>query len=250
MAVAFRRLSSAIVCLAAPPILKPWLLRCLGHPISLGAKIGVSLVLADRLAMAKGSSIGHLNLIVARRIAMREGARISLMNIIKHNLSLSFAQKAKLGNRNKILRGWTPSPKQPAIFQLGQATRTSSEHYFDLTESIKFGDFSQVAGVGSQFWTHGYIHELTGIERYLITGPIQVGSNVYIGSGCIINCGIRIVDAANVGAGACVAKSLDKPGVYVSQPLRYVDRRPHERLAGLQRVEGASAEDLHYRRLP
>lgn len=132
MAVAFRRLSSAVVCLAAPSILKPWLLRCLGHPISSGARIGVSLVLADRLAMAKGSSIGHLNLIVARRIAMREDAYIRSLNIIRRGMSLRFARMAAIGNRNNLVRGWTPQPVRPAILTLGELSKLTSEHYMNI----------------------------------------------------------------------------------------------------------------------
>lgn len=250
MAVAFRRLSSAVVCLAAPPILKPWLLRCLGHPISSGARIGVSLVLADRLAMAKGSSIGHLNLIVARRIAMREDAYIRSLNIIRRGMSLRFARMAAIGNRNNLVRGWTPQPVRPAILTLGELSKLTSEHYIEMCESIRIGNFTTLAGVRSQIWTHGYIHDEIGPGRSLITGPVIIGDNVFIGSGCILNCGIRIASAVSIGSGSSVAKSLDKPGVYVSQPLRYVDRRPEERLVVLERVEEASAEDLHFRRPP
>jgi acetyltransferase-like isoleucine patch superfamily enzyme len=250
MAFSFRRLLSTVVCLTAPPVLKPWLLSRLGHPISSGARIGLSFVFVDRLAMAKGSSIGHLNFIVARRIAMRENAYIRSLNIIRRGMSLRFARKAAIGNRNKVVRGWTPQPVRPAILTLGELSKLTSDHYIEMSESIRIGNFTTLAGVRSQIWTHGYVHDETGPGRSLITGRVIIGDNVYIGSGCILNCGIRIANSVSIGSGSSVAKSLDKPGVYVSQPLRYVDHKPEERLVGLQRVEGASPEDLHYRRLP
>src|ERR1700730_9706895 len=123
MAVAFRRLSSAVVCLAAPPTLKPWLIRCLGHPMSSGVTSGVSLGVADRLAMAKGSSIGHLNLIVARRISMRKDAYIRSLNIIRRGMSLRFARMAAIGNRNNVVRGWTPQSVRPAMLTLGELSQ-------------------------------------------------------------------------------------------------------------------------------
>ena len=73
---AARKALTALACLAAPPALKPPLLNLMGHRIARGARIGVSLVRVERLCMAAGARIGHLNWIEARRIALRRGAGI------------------------------------------------------------------------------------------------------------------------------------------------------------------------------
>jgi acetyltransferase-like isoleucine patch superfamily enzyme len=79
-----------------------------------------------------------------------------------------------------------------------------------------------MAGISSQVWTHGYNHAPEGPARFRIDGSVNVGSNVYIGSSCVINAGVKINDSITVGSHACVSKSLQDPGLYVSQPLRLV----------------------------
>jgi len=61
-----------------------------------------------------------------------------------------------------------------------------------------------------------------GLHRIRIDGEIHIGKNVYIGSRCIFNPGIRVEDAIHVGAGSCVSKDLLEAGMYVAQPLRFI----------------------------
>lgn len=239
-----------LACLLLPPALKPAALRLLGHPVRRNARIGLSWVSVDRLALADGARIGHFNLIVARRILLRSEAGIGALNVIRAGASLRFAQKAALGNRNKLIRGGVPRPFRPSVLKLGRMTKVTSEHYLEMVERIVMGDYTVIAGVRSQIWTHGWVHDETGPGRALITGPVLIGDNVYVGSGSIINCGVRIANAAAVGAGVCVSKSLERPGVYVSQPLRFIDRKPHERMSRLERIEGATPAETHFRRTP
>lgn len=239
-----------LACLLLPPALKPAALSLLGHKVRKGARIGLSLIATDRLALDDGARIGHFNLIVARRVLLRREARIGAMNVIRAGASLRFAEKAALGNRNKLIRGGVPRPCRPSVLRLGRLTKVTSDHYLEMVERIVMGDYTVIAGVRSQIWTHGWVHDETGPGRALITGPVLIGDNVYVGSGSIINCGVRIANAAAIGAGVCVSKSLDRPGVYVSQPMRFIDRRPHERMGGLERIEGVTPAETHFRKAP
>lgn len=248
MKAGIRRHATLAACLLLPPALKPAALNWLGHRVSRDARIGFSIVRVGRLHMAAGARIGHFNWIDVRRAALRRGASIQSMNVVKRGLSLRLAEGASIGNRNAILRGWSPAPVQPALLRMGKLAKFTSGHYVEMCASLSLGDYSTVAGVGSQFWTHGYVHAETGPERWLVVGRIDIGDNVYIGSGSVVTCGVSIASAVTLGVCSSVVKSLTQPGLYASQPLRYFDRPPSARLAGLERVEGATAADAHYRR--
>lgn len=248
MKSAARKSFTAIICLLAPPPLKPKLLNAMGHCVAQGARIGFSLVRVERLCMQAGARIGHFNWIDLRRLAMRHGASIGAMNTIKRAMSIRLADHASIGNRNAIIRGWSPSPVEPALLRLGVWSKLTSEHYVEMTRSICLGDYSTIAGVRTQFWTHGFVHAEKGFDRYLVVGKIYIGDNVYIGSGSVVTCGVRIANAVTVGVASSVVKSLEQPGLYAAQPLRYFDRNSTQRLAGLERVAGSTPEDAHYRR--
>ena len=250
MNAAVRKSLTAIVCLLAPPPFKRGLLNVLGHRVSSGARIGFSIVRVERLCMEAGARIGHLNWIDLRRLAMRRSANIGSMNTIRRGMSIRLADYAAIGNRNAFVRGWTPSPVEPSLLRLGVWAKVTSEHYVEMTRSIRLGDYSTIAGVRTQFWTHGFVHAETGLDRWLVVGKIIVGDNVYIGSGSVVTCGVRIANAVSLGVASSVVKSLDKPGLYAAQPLRYFDRTSSQRLAGLEQVAGATPADAHYRRDP
>lgn len=245
-----RTLMTALVCLCLPRAAKPAALRALGHSVAAGVRIGPSLVLTERLALAKGASIGAFNFLALRRLLLREGAAIGSMNVIKRGQSALLKRRAAIGNRNVILRGWTPSAIRSSLLKIGYNSKITSSHYLEMTECISVGDNSVVAGVRSQIWTHGFVHDRTGPGRKLVIGPVVIGDNVYVSSGCIINCGLRIANAVSIGSGASVAKSLEEEGVYVAQPLRHLRRTPDERVAGLTRIDGATPMDTYFSRVP
>jgi acetyltransferase-like isoleucine patch superfamily enzyme len=89
---------------------------------------------------------------------------------------------------------------------------------------VRIGDFSIIAGVGSQIWTHGYVHEIEGAGRYRVDGEVRIGANVYVGSRCVVTAGVRIGNGTMVGAGATVSGNLDPHAFYVSAPLRKLPR--------------------------
>jgi acetyltransferase-like isoleucine patch superfamily enzyme len=72
-------------------------------------------------------------------------------------------------------------------------------------------------------WTHGYYHADKGPERIRIDGEIKIGDNVYIGSSCIFNPGVVVSNSIHLGGGSVISKSLVKPGMYVTQGLRFID---------------------------
>ena len=246
----FRVLISATAALLLPSALARLALGLLGHRMARGARIGFSLVLAQRLQMASGSHIGHFNLINVRRLVLGAESSIGRANLLNGRISVLLAQRAALGNRNRVLRAPVPEVAHgPASLRIGHWSKITSDHKIDCTCSVRIGRYATVAGSGSQLWTHGYVHAQQGPARYRVDGPVHIGNNVYIGSACIVTTGVRIADGIIVGAGTTVARSLTAPGMYVSAGIRQVDRpaAPGSR-ADLQRIDDPRLCEAVYRK--
>lgn len=197
-------------------------LKMLGHKVHWSARIGCSFIYVKELHLDKNARIGHFNFIKINSVQLEKDACIRSLNFFKGPFKLILKNDAAIGKQNRFQRSKFPITYGSSIMEAGKGTRITTGNYFDLTQSIVFGEYSQVAGMGSQFWTHGYVHAAQGSDRVRIDGAIGIGNNVYIGTRCTINPGLRIGDAINIGGNSVVSKSLLKSGMYVSQPLRYV----------------------------
>jgi hypothetical protein len=121
----------------------------------------------------------------------------------------------------------------PSRFRLGTVSGVTSRHFVDCAESVSFGDYSTLAGQRSQIWTHGYVHEWVGKDRYRVDGKITIGDNVYIGTGVCITAGVTIADRISVAPFLSVTRSLTEPGLYVAPALVHVPRTPEQRRSNL-----------------
>ncbi|CAG34765.1 acyltransferase [Desulfotalea psychrophila] len=66
---------------------------------------------------------------------------------------------------------------------------------------------------------HGYTDtKLLLREQDIITAPIKIGNDCWIGARAIILPGITITDRVIIGAGSVVAKSIFESGIYVGNP--------------------------------
>jgi acetyltransferase-like isoleucine patch superfamily enzyme len=218
------RFLSAATALVLPSYLACKILNLLGHKLASDCRLGFSLVLTDRLFMKSGARIGHLNLININRLLMRKDAYVGRTNIINGPIDIVLNEKVAIGNRNKIIRAPLGVTSGKATLRLGKLAKITANHLIDCTQSIHIGHYSTIAGMGTQIWSHGYIHETSGPDRYRIDGKVRIGDNVYIGASCIISMGVNIVDGVIVGAGATVARDLDEAGLYVSSALRKLPR--------------------------
>ena len=231
-----------ITCLVAPPCrLKNWLLKVMGWQVGRNCRVGFSWVNSKKIRLSDGARIGHANLIMADALFLGEKAYVGHLNRVMGPLWLILDAHAGVGNQNTIVRARRGVSWGRAVFRLGKWSKLTVGHVVDCTRSVIVGDHSTFAGRGSQIWTHGYLHAPQGLDRFRIDGSIRVGNNVYIGSSCVFNAGVRVSDAITVGAASCIARSLDVPGLYVSQPLRHIDidyeeaarRHPEVRVDGL-----------------
>lgn len=223
-------LAGLIVC-ALPLVLSRWMLKPLGYEIGRDVRIGFSLILCDRVTLQKGSRIGHFNFIRTPKLALGAAAKIGQMNLMRGPVRIELGKGAAIGNRNVITRAPVNVTYGNATLHLGALSKITAAHSIDCTASVTIGDYSILAGKGSQIWTHGYVHDETGPGRYRVDGPVVLGNNVYVGARALITGGVTVADGVIIGAGVPVARSLEKAGLYVSGPLRMLPRpvSPDER---------------------
>lgn len=235
-----------LICLLMPPFIKPFFLNLIGHQIDKSARIGFAIIYSDDLKMGNNSRIKSFNLIYITSIEMNGLSIIGSLNIINGAFKLILHERAAIGKQNKIGRGPSGVTYGTALLELGILTKITAKHHIDVTRSIKFGNYSILAGISSQLWTHGYVHSKTGADRFRVDGEINIGNNVYIGSGVLINPGVRIADTINIGGNSTISKDLILPGMYVTQPLRHLDKSYENIKASLNKVEAEGLiEDVY-----
>ncbi len=225
---------------------KIFLLNTIGHKISYKSKIGFSFLAIKRIELDKHSKIKHFNFIKINSLKLNEASFIGSLNTIKGPFNVVLDNKAGIAKQNKIRRAYSPITYANAKLHLGQNSFIVSNHFLDLTKSIYIGNNSIIAGIGSQFWTHGYYHSDTGEERIRIDGGIKIENNVYVGSSCIFNPGVKVANSIHIGGGSVISKNLDKPGMYVGQGLRYIDNNLEKIKARLDKIEDPNLVEQVY----
>lgn len=234
------------ICLFIPSSLAVLLLKLIGHKIGKKVKIGISIIHVDSLELYDNSSIGHFNLITINKIKMDYKAYIKMFNVIRGPFDIEIANTGAIGTFNTIQRAKIGVSYGTAVLKLGILSKITSYHFIDLTRSITFGNYTTLAGIRSQIWTHGYFHASEGPDRFRVDGEVKIGHNVYIGSGCLINPGIEVSDSINIGGNSSISKSLYEKGMYVSQGLRYFPKDYDETKAKLNKIEIPGLEDEIY----
>lgn len=232
-----KKIITLIISLFFPPFLKPVFYNILGHSVHRTARIYCSYIYTDHLVLGESSRISFLNVIYNTRIEMGSRSYIGLFNVFNGPYTLVLHERAAIGKGNKCARGKIGVTYGLAKLELGILTKITAHHHIDVTCSIVFGDYSILAGVRSQLWTHGYVHASAGPERFRVDGEINIGHNVYLGSGVLINPGVHIADTIHVGGNATISKDLTVPGMYVSQPLRHLDKSFESIKTSLRRIE-------------
>jgi len=107
-------------------------------------------------------------------------------------------------------------------FEIGENTGITVHVMVDMTDDVKIGNNTIVAGSQTQIWTHGFTVSRSGNKK--TNNPVIIGDYCYIGSRCCICPGVMIGNDITVGAQTCVSKNITIPGTYVSQPLRFIEK--------------------------
>lgn len=241
---------TVVSILLFPNLITRFLLNLLGHKIHPKSYIGFSLVPSRRIYMDANARIGHCNIIQVNKILMREKALIKKMNRIRGAMNVIMAAESVIANSNSIFRASSPITYGNGTLKIGRFGMLVSKHHVDCTRSVTIGENTTVGGLGSQFWTHGYFHGPVGKERIRIDGEIIVGNNVYVGTNATFNPGVTVANGISIGSNVCVSRSLNRPGMYVAQPLRYIEKEIDSIRNALDEIQGESLIDEVYEKIP
>ncbi|HSL41993.1 MAG TPA: hypothetical protein VK897_01080 [Anaerolineales bacterium] len=163
-------------------------------------------VLAYRLLGYKiqGARIGF-GTIIAVDEATIEACKIGPFNLFAGPMKIHIHRGASIGNRNEFICGYWVSRDEYEDAQYSRRLEVcddaliTSRHYFDLSGSLVLGDRSWIAGIDSQFWTHG-----AGVKDR----DIKIGSDCYIGSAARFSPGSSIGDRVVVAMGSVVSGEI------------------------------------------
>jgi acetyltransferase-like isoleucine patch superfamily enzyme len=94
-------------------------------------------------------------------------------------------------------------------------------------EKIEIGDHVLLGG-GIKIWDSDF-HQLSSINRannkgVIISKPVKISSNVFVGAGSIILKGVTIGERSIIGAGSVVSKSIPADEIWAGNPAQFVRR--------------------------
>jgi acetyltransferase-like isoleucine patch superfamily enzyme len=152
----------------------------------------------------KQSRIGYLTVIAVDSFTANI-ARIGKFCLFIGPMTVEICNGASIGNRNEFFCGyWTKKTYNNTLkygkhVYIGQNALITTRHYFDVAGRVFIGENTWIAGIGSQFWSHG----AGVIER-----DIMIGARCYIGSGVRFAPGSSIGNGVLVGIGAVINKII------------------------------------------
>lgn len=159
----------------------------------------------------QGAHIGF-GTIIAVDDAVIESCRIGPFNLFVGPMKIHIHRGASMGNRNEFLCGyWVLRDEyQTAHYarslEVCEGALITSRHYFDLSGSLLLGERSWIAGIDSQFWTHG-----AGVTAR----DIKIGADCYIGSAVRFSPGSSIGDQVVVAMGSVVSGDMPESNTLI-----------------------------------
>ena len=179
--------------------------RAFGFEIDPEARIGLSWTFPGKLVMGPGSRIGHFNVMRSlEEVRMGSYALIGQMNWITDNLA---------GFEGPIAEGRL-AERQPRLW-LGDFAMVTARHYFDCHDAIEIGERSSVGGLRCQFMSHSFDLE----ELKQDCAPIRIGSNSFVGTGCLLLGGSGLPENSLLAAGSVlVSEQTEQFVLYAGSP--------------------------------
>jgi acetyltransferase-like isoleucine patch superfamily enzyme len=150
--------------------------------------------------------------IIAVDEALIEASRVGPFNIFVGPMKVYIHRGASIGNRNEficgywVLRDEYRSAQYLRTLEICDEALITSRHYFDLSGSLILGERSWIAGIDSQFWTHG-----AGIQER----NIKIGSDCYIGSAVRFAPGASLGDHIVVAMGSVISGAIPESNALV-----------------------------------
>lgn len=179
-------------------------------------KIGFSWLETDQIELSGTVEIGHFNFIKLKSLCLKN-CSIGVGNLISGNIDAIL--HGNLGNFNTIRNSNKISVSQ---FETGIGSKITSHHYLDMCGNVRLGEYSLLAGRGTQIWTHSYGSFRS--NRYRIDADIVIGDHTYIGSRAVLQAPLKIGSRVTVASGCCLTgKHTETDKLIVPPKSRSID---------------------------
>lgn len=150
--------------------------------------------------------IGIMTVIAVESCVIGAKVRIGPFNLFKGPIKLSIGDASRIGRFNEFTSNWKLGQERfehmryDPVLQIGKGCLILHQHYFDVYGRMILGDGSWVAGIRSQFWTHG----VSAMDR-----DIVIGTDNYIATSTRFAPGSGIGNGNIVGIASVVTSMID-----------------------------------------
>lgn len=195
------------------------ILRCFLYSTIFSYRIDKSFIGWKTVIIAKNVCltecyIGSNNRFIGQnQITIKKRTNIGGNNRFIGPMSILIKEGASIEGNNAFICGWWTENSHfndanyARNLEIGKDTLITSSHYFDIAGLFVLGDNSWVAGVATQFWTHG-----AGASDRNIT----IGQQCYIGSAALFSPGSSIGNNTIIGLGSVVTKAFTQNNVAIA----------------------------------
>jgi acetyltransferase-like isoleucine patch superfamily enzyme len=199
----------ALIAIPLPMRLKRFVYRLLGHDIHPTARIGLSLILVDRLEMGAGTHIEHFNVIRhCALVRLGDDAVIGSLNFING-----------IGPESRFLAG---ADRHPALL-LDEGAAITYGHFIDTSDTVHFGRFSGLGGWGSQILTHSVVPDTAAHS----SEPVSFGDYSLCATSVVVLPGGTLPDCSVLGANSVLSGPRDDEyTLYAGTPAKPIRTYP------------------------
>lgn len=218
-----KKLVTILTALLPWPVRRWLLIQLWGYDLHPTSRIGLSLVLVDKLVLHAGARIGN-------------------GNVIKGLALVEIGEQGFIGNGNWITgfpRGadschFAHQPDRCPELRVGAHAAITNRHLIDCTHRVEIGAFTTFAGFRSQILTHSI--DLRLARQH--SEPITIGAYCFVGTDCVLLGGAALPERSVLGAKSLLNKAYTEPGqLYAGVPARPVGSLPAD-AAYFSRTEG------------
>lgn len=176
------------------------------HPT---ARIGLSYIYPKQLIMGEGARIGHLNVAIhLQKIQMDKNCSISQKNWITG---------FPLSNKSNF----QDFPDRRPYLIMKEDSSITKQHHIDCTDMVVVGEFTTIAGYGTQILSHSFSLE----KNSQACAPIQIGHHCWVGTRSVILPGAVLPPQSVLGAGAVLKKKFTESFVlYGGVPAKFIKK--------------------------
>ena len=189
----FRHLISLLLLIFPWKIRRIFLITLYKYQIDPTAKIGFSIIIPDKLELGARTQIGHLNICKGLKLLKLE--ENSIIN------NLNWITGMQIGKNHFLHR----EDRNPCLI-LGPHAAITNRHIIDCTDTITIGQFTTIAGFGSQLLTHS----IDLVESIQDCAPISIGSYCFVGTDNVILPGSSIGNYCILSAKSLLNKPYQK----------------------------------------